>query len=315
MRYNIVHTSEGHSTIVLIDKDGKARSITETHPHYIRIADGLVHHKDISEWLDDSRKIVVALSARVSLVNDVLHFDGDPIVNGLASTIQRYHAEGRDATNLIRFMERLANNPSENSREQLFNWSQSVSLTIDRDGYLIGYKGVTARTDDKDFVGPNGEARFGLSRYPYKSVTAGHGIVDGHDITGNLPMGVGVVVEMPRDEVQDNPNQGCSVGLHVGTYDYAKGYASRGALFEVRFDPADVVSVPNDCNFAKLRCCRYEVVDIHEAQDDDLSAHEPEATSDFDEDAAMDAFVNYVPKGWLARLKDRRKNRKSEVEA
>ena len=32
----------------------------------------------------------------------------------------------------------------------------------------------------------------------------------------------------------------------------------------VKIDPADVVSVPNDCECQKLRTCKYVVVSLHE---------------------------------------------------
>jgi hypothetical protein len=234
----------------------------------------------------------------------VLHFDGDPVYNGLATTIQRYHAEGRDATNLVRFMERLSLNPSANSREQLFRWTNAQNLTIDADGFIIGYKGVSDRPSDEDYTDEDGTPLFPLDQYPFLSASGGHGIVDGIEINGRLPMGVGVTVEMPRREVNDNPNEGCSTGLHVGDYNYAVGYARAGALLEVKFDPADVVSVPADCNFAKLRCCKYTGVAIHDVDlGDDLTDHEPEAT--WDNDAAWDEFATVIPQSFAARLRER----------
>lgn len=305
MQYNIIYTSEGRSVIVITGEGLEPTMVTESHPNYLRIAQAVRNNDDPTEFLDgSSTKIVANLSARISVVNDVLHFDGDPVYNGLASTIQRYHAEGRDATNLVRFMERLSANPSANSREQLFNWTEATNLTIDSDGYIIGYKGVYSRSSDQDYLDADGEPLFPLEQYPFRSSTGGHGIVDGHEINGHLPMGVGVTVEMPRREVNDNPNQGCSTGLHVGTYSYAQSYSSNGALLEVKFDPADVVSVPADCGFAKLRCCRYTGVAIHnEDLGDDLSDYEPDAL--WDDEEAWDEFATEVPQGWLANLKDR----------
>lgn len=308
MKFNMAHTSEGRSIIVILNDDGGTDTITDSHPNYVRIAVALVKGQDHSEWLNaDHRKIVENLSARISLVDGVLHYDGDPVYDGLSTTIQRYHAEGRDANNLVRFMERLSANPSAASREQLFTWTQAQNLTIDTDGFVVGYKGVSIRDNDQDFLDAEGQPLFSLEQYPYKSSNAGHGIVDGIEINGHLPMGVGAVIEMPRNEVNEDPDTACSTGLHVGTHAYALGYSTYGALLEVKFDPADVASVPRDSGFAKLRCCRYVAVAIHQIEDDDLTAYEPDAT--FDEDEAMDSFVNFVPPTFLARLKDRIKGR------
>lgn len=312
MNFNMINTEDGRSVIVVIDNSGEPSLITESHPNFVRIGQALIRGEDPTEFLDaSSTKIVVNLSSRISVVDGVLHFDGDPVYNGLASTIQRYHAEGRDATNLVRFMERLSSNPSYSSREQLFNWTEAKSLTIDADGYIIGYKGVASRRTDQDHLDADGNPLFPLDEYPFQSASGGHGIVNGVEITGHLPMGVGVTVEMPRSEVNDNPNQGCSTGLHVGNYSYAQGYSHSGALLEVRFDPADVVSVPADCSFAKLRCCRYTGVAIHDEDlGDDLSDYEPDAT--WDDEAAWDEFATQVPESFLARLRDRLRRKGSD---
>lgn len=316
MNYNLLTTSEGRS-VAVFSVDGEPQMVTDSHPHYLRVIQALDHDEDPTRFLDASyTTIVTNLSARVSVVDGVLHFDGDPVYNGLASTIQRYFAEGReDASNLVRFMERLSLNPDANSREQLFNWTQAQNLTVDSDGFIVGFKGVYSRTSDQDYLDDEGQPLFPLDEYPYQSSTGGHGIVDGHEINGHLPYAVGAVVEMPRSEVNNDPNQGCSTGLHVGTYDYAKGYSQRGALLEVRFDPADVVSVPADCGFAKLRCCKYTAVAIHEpTKQGDLSDYEPEAT--FDQEAAWDEFMTSKPKGnFFAAVRDRlRRKGKGEVE-
>lgn len=287
MRYNMINTSEGKSTISLILDDGEVRLINDSHPNYLRIAQALLAGDDPSEWLDGSPSVafIERLSDRVTIEDDVLHFDGDPVYNGLADTVMRYHREGRDATNLVRFMERLSANPSRRSREQLFTWTQAKELVIDRDGYIIAYKGVAS-----DMM----------------SLSSGEAEVDGVKHTGRIPNLVGTVISMPRSEVQDDPNKGCSYGLHVGNWSYANSFGS--VTLEVRVDPADVVSVPADSAYQKMRTCRYEVVAVHESDEGSLDAYEPEAL--WDDEDAMDAFADYAPPTFMQRLRDRlRRNR------
>lgn len=322
MIQNLVLTGEGRSVLVLTDEvTGDSTLLNDTHANYAKIIVALNKGEDISELLDGTEpepapiEVVIAnanLSAHVTIIDDVLHFDGDPRFDVLSDTIRRYHEEGRDATNLLRFMERLALNPSENSRDQLFTWTQARDLTIDPDGFIVAFKGITTRAGDQDYL-DNGRRLFPIEQYPYQSGHAGHGIVDGIEVNGFLPMGVGAVIEMPRSEVQDNSYEGCSTGLHVGTYDYALGFAYAGALVEVRFDPADVVSVPSDCGSAKMRVCRYEVVAVHDLdKGDDLTDHEPEATI---AEASDEAFAEFMGQpddpGMLDRLfaRLRRKDR------
>lgn len=286
MRSHMATSSEGRATIVIVHDNGDVDTLTDSHPNFTRVATALFNGEDPLQWLNaDPRAIVVALSDRVEIIDGVLHFDGDAVYDGLASTIGRYHREGRDATNLVKFMERLSANPSRRSREQLFNWTQAKELTIDADGYIIGYKGVSNNL---------------------LSISSGKASVDGVEHVGNIPNAVGTVISMPRSEVQDDPNVGCSTGLHVGSWDYASGFGA--VTLEVRIDPADVVSVPADCGFQKLRCCRYEVVAVHDSDDDDLTDHEPE--SEWDDEDAFDSFMEYVPETFLNRLRDRLLNRR-----
>jgi hypothetical protein len=63
---------------------------------------------------------------------------------------------------------------------------------------------------------------------------------------------------MPRGKVDDDFRRGCSFGFHVGTREYATSWGPRTML--VKVDPADVVSVPSDCECQKLRTSRYTVV-------------------------------------------------------
>ena len=72
---------------------------------------------------------------------------------------------------------------------------------------------------------------------------------------------VGETIEVQRRCVDDNKDRGCSHGLHIGSYDYAEGWAGQdGKLLLVEFDPQDAVSVPTDCSFQKLRVSKYRVV-------------------------------------------------------
>ena len=94
-----------------------------------------------------------------------------------------------------------------------------------------------------------------------------------------------------------DPSAGCAQGLHAGSYDYAKQYAS-GVLLLVKINPRDVVSVPTDSDWAKIRTSRYEVVDAYSAPEPirsavyDEYADEPE-WDDEDEDCCGDPDCEY----------------------
>ncbi len=286
LNFTRIDNTEGRSVLLLWHEDGEPEMVTESHPNYIHIALALHEGNDPAEWLDPNfspESGIFDLSDRVSLIDGVLHFDGDAVYNGLAETIKRYRRDQRDPTNLVRFMERLSANPSYRSREQLFTWTEAKELTIDTDGFIIAHKGV-----NNDLT----------------SVASGTAWVDGVPFTGNIPNDVGSVISMPRPQVNDDPNHGCSSGLHVGSWGYASSWGSN--TVEVRIDPKDVVSVPADCNFAKMRVCEYEVI-AGEARENLADFYEPEAAWDVDE--AWDTFTQDVPKGFVNAIRNRLRNR------
>ena len=162
---------------------------------------------------------------------------------------------------LIKFLGKLLDNPSSRATSELYAFLEHKHMPITPEGNFLAYKGVTS--DFKDC----------WSRK--------------HDNS------VGSVLEMRRNTVCDDANIGCSEGFHAGSYDYAKGYAhSGGNLMIVEIDPADVVSVPLDCECQKLRTSKYKVVGhyetieappLDEGLNDDFYDYDPDMDTDKDE--------------------------------
>lgn len=179
-----------------------------------------------------------SLSERVSVAHGKVFFDGDEVHGSIAKHIIRFlDIADSNWISLVEFMEKVAQNPTEHSREQLYEWLDRRDFTITPDGDLIGYKGVNA---------------------DLKSVRSGPGIVNGEEVNGHLDNSPGNTVEIARSRVQHDPAVGCASGLHVGTYEYAKSWGA--VVLEVVVNPRDVVSVPTDCDAQKVRVSRYTVV-------------------------------------------------------
>lgn len=252
---------------VLVSPDIGFKTADSKHPMFGPIVDACEGVTDVSA--DDmlglfnvARGVEMALananlSSRVAVADGELMLDGAPMSGALADHILKLLAEeSGDLTGWVAFMERVEANPNEHSRKALFSWLESLGRNDDgittvtqgaTKGYLVGYKGVRDN---------NGSL---------ESVNAGPAIVDGIEHkSGYVPNAVGSVIEMRREDVEHNPSIGCSRGLHVGTWNYAKAWA-QGAVLEVHVDPADVVSVPTDCDAQKMRCSRYTVVKVLDA--------------------------------------------------
>lgn len=205
------------------------------------------------------------LTERVAIVDDTVQFDGERVADAVEKQVLRFFNEGVENWKpLVNFLEKVAQNPNEHSREQLMNWLTAEDFSITTSGDIVGYKGVMEQ---------NGQ---------YVSINRGPARVDGKAVNGHVPNYVGAVVEMPRGDVQHNPSVGCHTGLHVGTWDYASGFG-RGVTLTVTVNPRDVVSVPTDCGAQKMRTCRYKVTAVTESKhtaplvdDDDWDEYDDE---------------------------------------
>ena len=185
----------------------------------------------------------------------------------------------KDSTPITNYIGRLMNNPSSNSVDELYTFLGYRSLPITPDGKVLGYKGVQedywSNTGNADTIVVQGQTN------------------DRHQIYN----GVGETIEIQRRSCDDNKDNHCSHGLHIGSYDYANNWASsNGKLLLVEFDPQDAVSVPTDCDFQKLRVSKYKVVaDISDSRQEldkvVYEANKPIYGSDSDQDDFDDSEI------------------------
>jgi hypothetical protein len=247
--WQLTTTNMGQALAVAFP-DGQVVTVPGTHPTF----DPLTRHlrgtddpdpKRVRELLNvgaATAEELRQLSTRVTYAGGLIHFDGQPLDNALTRHLVRLIRAGdRSYGRFVAFLENLAENPSGRSRRQLFTWLSERDMTITPDGQFIAYKGV------RDDLGNT-------------SIHSGTASVDGHEHHGHIPNLVGSVITMPRNQVSDDKHDGCTSGLHVGTWEYAHVFGRRTLIVSV--NPRDVVSVPKDCEFQKLRCCRYAVLDV-----------------------------------------------------
>lgn len=266
MKFNIV--SMGDTSNITAFIDGEMYTASNDHPNWDAIVTGAVDGDEGIADLFDVAKAVSKrfeqLTERVSVRNGQVYFDGDELDRAETKQIIRFLDEGVDDWEpLVLFLEKVQTNPNEHSREQLYSWLEHHDFPIDSDGDIIAYKGVKVVDDG------------------YRSISQGKAIVDGEEHSGAIPNNVGSVVEMPRSEVHHDPSTGCSRGLHAGSWDYASGFA-QGAVLTVKINPRDVVSVPTDSNWAKVRVCRYVVTGVTESEH--TSAYWSSADDDYEEE-------------------------------
>lgn len=270
------YTNDQGAESLILHGDGVSAAVPSSHPRFAELVDYLRSRRDhdsrhVRRLLDAGGALAARLrrlSERVAFDGTHLRFDGDVIDTSLSRHIIRMMRDGDESyARWVRFLENLGENPSALSRIHLFTWLDGRDFAITPDGHLLGYKGVQADEHNS-------------------SIHTGTALVNGTWHHGHIPNPIGVTVEMPRHQVAADRAAGCATGLHVGTYAYANGYGQR--LLLVAVNPRNVVSVPRDCNYQKLRCCRYTVLGVHDRSgpvttpsygDGDLFPAEPECAS------------------------------------
>lgn len=246
IKYNLVGNEDQKNITVVLD--GEMYVANSDNPNWTKIVQQVLsENEDGLADLFSPAKVVEknfkAITERVAVQGGTILFDGDPVDNSLATQIVRFLDEGvEDWKPLVAFMEKVQQNPEQHSREQLYEWLSRHDFSIDDEGNIVAYKSVLRNGDG------------------YKSVSRGTAYVNGVEHKGQIPQKVGDIVTMPRSEVAFDPAEACSAGLHVGNYRYVTEYFKHDALLHVRVNPRDVVSVPTDSNWEKVRVCRYEVI-------------------------------------------------------
>ena len=245
--------TDGFLTVVV---DGKQHTILASNPLFASAVSAF-QIKDFDALmlaLDPSRKFLnlYAKYEQIEVKDGSVFVDGDVIQSVVADRIINFLADGVDCLPIFKFITRLQLNPSKRAVDELYTFLEHKHLPLTETGTFLAYKAVRNDYTDKH--------------------------------TGKFFNGVGEVLSMPRNKVDDDKNVGCSYGFHAGTLRYASEFAcGSDKMVLVEIDPADVVSIPTDCEFQKLRTARYKVVAEYERPLDEL-VYESRFSTENDDD-------------------------------
>lgn len=244
MQYNLVRRDESANITVVVD--GEMYVADDQHPLFDEIVAAAVDgDESVVDLFDTSRRaaaVLENLSDRVQVANSRVWVDQTEVDDVFADLLIDLLDEGTENYQpYVNFLEKVYSNTSEGIRENLSRWLKAEKFTILDNGNILGYRGLNAN---------------------YTSKHAGPGIVNGVSVNGHLDNSVGNVVELPAHLVEENAAVGCASGLHVGTYNYAKGWGGYGGVVvSVEVDPRHVRSVPYECESQKMRVSKYKVLD------------------------------------------------------
>jgi hypothetical protein len=215
-------------------------------PEYKATAGSLAIRQNLLDLVDVSQKINSAGAGKVTVRDGVVYYIEEPVHSAITERILWGLNEGFDMTAYMAFLDNAMENPSNRAVTEMYSFMERNNMGITEDGYILGYKKV--KEDFKDIY------------------------------TGKMDNSPGQIVEMIRNKVNDNPNETCSHGLHFCAMSYLSKYGTaRGnKIVIVKVNPADIVSVPIDYDFAKVRCCKYEVLAEYTGPDvEDLLGSKP----------------------------------------
>ena len=236
-----------NSGTVLAVVGGKSYTFDKSHTNYdslmAYLKNGNVEHFEAS--YDVASTVEHFCDGYVHVQGGQLTWQGISMPELFTDRIFQMKKEGFDIEPMLNFLDNMNDNPSDESIVELFDFMQNKHLPITEDGHFLAYKAV--RSDFKDIY------------------------------TAKIDNSVGSDVSVPRNSVNGNRDRHCAAGLHVGAIDYVTEYggidldAESGGDDEggggnqiviCKVNPRDVVSVPSDSRFQKLRCCQYEVVSL-----------------------------------------------------
>lgn len=234
---------QGDNVTLVID--GEPYTINKTHLTYNKVIDAIKQNlwDTVKELINPTKAIITYSKGNISIVNNELFWRGNPFHNSLTMRMVQMLQEEFDIEPMVNFMNNLMKNPSKRAVDELYGFLEKNSLPITPDGCFLAYKRV--RDDYKDCH------------------------------TGTMDNSVGKVVEMERNQVDDNRDNTCSSGLHFCSHSYLNSFGGERTVI-VKIDPADVVSIPSDYNDAKGRTCRYEVIgEVPRNPDDEREFNKP----------------------------------------
>lgn len=231
-----------NAAIILLLSTGEKVRVEKTDKNYAKILKTFELPKDEQE---SAVKVIINPISKIASAGFVINGDdvtykGESLPQALKTKVISIVRDGLPIEHFEKFWEKLRENPSAQSVTELTDFLSYKELPITDEGDLIAYKGVR-----NDYYSATGN----------KETRVLQGTVDEH---GHIYNGVGEVIEVARNCVDDDRTNECSFGLHCGSLDYARGFSQRLVL--VKVNPKDVVSVPKDYSFQKCRVSKYEVV-------------------------------------------------------
>jgi len=225
---NMIYVPGEVLTVVV---DNQPYVVQSSHPNFRACVEAAKEMRfgDIPDLVNIPKAITKFSNGKITVDEQaqVVMYGGEELHNYACDRLLGMMYEGFDIEPLVNFLENLMQNPSMRAVSELYKFLEHGKMPLTPDGHFLAYKRV---------------------REDYTSV---------HD--GKTNNGIGMIVEMPRNTVDENSNRTCSYGLHFCSHEYLSSFSGDRVVI-LKVNPRDVVAIPADYNDTKGRACRYEVV-------------------------------------------------------
>jgi hypothetical protein len=188
--------------------------------------------EEILTFLDPSMRIKAHACGLFDVCNGGVYINGERTPDLFAKRALEMADLGLNVRPLLALWANIKMNPDPVAVKDLYTFLDRRQHPITDDGCFIAYKRVRDNFTDH--------------------------------YTGTIDNSVGVSPSMPRNEVDCNPKNTCSRGLHVASLEYARDqYQSGcGVLIAIKVHPKNVCAIPPDYNMTKMRTCGYDVLEV-----------------------------------------------------
>lgn len=260
MSFSIPYVMSDKAVTIFID--GQPRQFPSDHPSFQTLRDAIAAGDEatVRQYADVRRAVAEQTLGRVQILDNSVLVGGRQVTGRLVDRILEMTALGSAAVSgYIKFLDNLYNNPSRTAITELFEWVEACDCPVTPDGCLLAYRYVSDGYRDchSGTVFQKPAALMSEKELQTYSVP----VIGGrkNEVTTQVIDGI-TTIFMDRNEVDDVRDRTCSHGLHFCSYEYLPSYGGNQRILVVKINPADVVSIPSDYNFAKGRTCKYTVV-------------------------------------------------------
>lgn len=260
--------------VLRVDGKVKSKTIQPSDKFYDKVVEAIKLDKSDEELLtlinaeESKLTTAVKLDSRFDLKQGKLFYNGMELPTFIGQKITEMMDQGFNIKPMVAFLNNLMNNPSKRVFENLYEFLEKGRLPLTEDGCFLVYRAVA-----NDFYDIHSHT---VLNKPAALMTADE-IAEVVSQTWGKRNEATIAIEdgyttisMPRMMVNENPDQTCSDGFHVASYDYLKHFAaSNGYILVCKVNPANVVAIPADYNATKMRVSKYQITDVYEGPSED----------------------------------------------